>query len=99
MSITQDGRIMQIATPLGKDFLLINKFSASEGLSELFRFDVELLHDEESDGDTPTLVDVKNILGQRVGITVTQANQLKRHFNGIVSAFSQGNRNGRFSYY
>ena len=39
---TQDKRLMRIATPLGQDFVLINTFTAHEGLSKLFNIDVEL---------------------------------------------------------
>ncbi len=46
---TQEGRLLSIATPLGKDFLLINQMRTTETLSELFEIDVELMFDEEED--------------------------------------------------
>ena len=37
---------MQITTPFEDDFLLINKLTVTEGISQLFEFEVELLHEE-----------------------------------------------------
>ena len=92
--------MMQIATPLGADYLLINKLTASEGLSKLFNFEVELLHDEgEDSGYEPTVIDVSKILGQAVEITLRQRDGTQRSFAGIVNQFSQGRREHRFSYY
>ena len=42
MATTQDDRLMAIYTPLGKDYLLINRFTATEGISELFTIEAEL---------------------------------------------------------
>ena len=96
---TQDDRLLSITTPLGKDFLLINRLTANEGLSQLFSYEVELLHEENDPGYTPTPVDVKSLLGQGVVISIAQRDKTKRTFTGIINHFSQGNRNVRFSYY
>ncbi len=96
---TQDGRQLSISTPLGKDFLLLNKLSASEGLSQMFSMELELLHDEGDDeGFETTIVTPEDILGQTVTMSIVQSDGL-RYFTGIVNRFSQGNRNRRFSYY
>ncbi|MDQ3800747.1 MAG: type VI secretion system tip protein VgrG, partial [Acidobacteriota bacterium] len=99
MAMTQDGRLLSISTPLGKDFLLLKRIKATEGLSELFRIDVELVHEETSEGFESTPVDVQRILGQSVSIAVTQRDGNTRAFSGIVNQFSQGTRDVRFSYY
>ncbi|HEX9963208.1 MAG TPA: type VI secretion system tip protein TssI/VgrG [Pyrinomonadaceae bacterium] len=99
MATTQDGRLLSISTPLGKDFLLLKRMKASEGLSELFRIDVELLHEETGEGFEATPVDVEKILGKSVTLGITQRDGNTRMFNGIVSQFSQGTRDNRFSYY
>ena len=97
---TQEERMMQIETSLGEDYLLINKLTASEGLSKLFNFEVELLHDEgEDSGYEPTLIEAGEILGQAVEITLRQGDGTRRTFHGIVNQFSQGRREHRFSYY
>ncbi|MBC7797373.1 MAG: type VI secretion system tip protein VgrG [Pyrinomonadaceae bacterium] len=99
MSTTQDNKLLNLVTPLGKDFLLLESFAANEGISELFRYELEMLHDEGDAGHDPMIVDVSRILGQSVTIHVEQKEGTKRFFNGIVSEFSQGSRNGRFTNY
>lgn len=96
---TQQNRLMVITTPLGEDFLLINRFVATEEISSLFSYEVELLHEEETPGFEPTAVDVKSLLGQDVSIDINQRDGTKRTFSGIVNHFSQGHRDVRFSYY
>ncbi len=100
METTQDGRLMSIATPLGKDYLLINRFTATEGLSQLFSIDVELLHDEGKKlSFSPTTVDPHSLVGQPVTIFISADDGSTREFSGMVNKFSQGNRDVRFSYY
>lgn len=99
MATTQDGRLMSISTPLGKDYLLVNRFTAHEGLSQLFSIDVELLHEENEVSFTPTNVDPKSLLGQAVSIYISADDGSQREFTGMVNKFSQGNRDVRFSYY
>jgi type VI secretion system secreted protein VgrG len=96
---TQDNRLMAIYTPLGKDFLLINRVTASEGLSQLFSIDVELLHEEIESGFEATVVDPRQIIGKGVTITIDQRDGTIRELTGIVNKFSQGSRDIRFSYY
>jgi type VI secretion system secreted protein VgrG len=42
-NLVQTGRSAELTTPLGKDVLVVTEFSASEGLSELFEYDIEAL--------------------------------------------------------
>lgn len=99
MATTQDGRLMSITTPKGKDYLLINRFTAHEGLSQLFSFDVELLHEETKVSFSPTTVDPHSLIGQSVTISISADDGSRREFTGMVNKFSQGNRDVRFSYY
>ncbi|HEY0459014.1 MAG TPA: type VI secretion system tip protein TssI/VgrG, partial [Pyrinomonadaceae bacterium] len=99
MPTTQDGRLMSISTPLGKDYLLVNRFTAHEGLSQLFSFDVELLHEENEATFSPTAIDPHSLIGQAVTIYISASDGSKREFTGMVNKFSQGNRDVRFSYY
>jgi type VI secretion system secreted protein VgrG len=96
---TQKGRLLSISTPLGEDFLLLRKMSATEGLSQLFTINVELLHEEEKGQGKVTLVEPESILGKAVTISVTQDEDEMRFFSGIVNRFSQGNRSTHYSYY
>ena len=96
---TQDRRLLSISTPLGKDHLLLNRLTVTEGLSQLFTVDVELLHEENEAGYKPTMVDIQSILGQSVTVVINHRDETKRTLNGIVNQFTQGDRDIRFTYY
>jgi type VI secretion system secreted protein VgrG len=85
VSFTQENRLMAIATPLGDDALLLSGFSGDEGISRLFRFDLELLSTNES-------IDFSAIVGQNVTVRLTLASGEDRFFNGFISRFSQRGR-------
>ena len=44
--LTQDTRLCELTTPLGKDVLVFVNSEATEGLSELFEFRIECLSEE-----------------------------------------------------
>lgn len=99
MAITQDDRFLQLSTPLNKDFFLIRRIRCHEGLNQLFRIELELLHEEPSEGYEPTVVDPKKVLGNPMIASAHQAGDIVRYFNGICSQFTQGSRNAYFSKY
>lgn len=99
MTYTQENRSIVIDTPLGKDVLLVTRFSGTEGISIPFSFDLELLSENPK-------VDFKKIIGKSVSFSLLLADGDKRFFNGIVSRFSQrrgsgedGEEESRFSSY
>ncbi len=98
MNTTQENRQLKIATPLGDDFLLLQKINFSEGLSKLFEGKLELWHDEELN-DTPTFINPEKILGKAVTVGVEQRDGTMRYFCGIVNEFEQGVCDQRFSVY
>ena len=85
MPTTQEGRLLSLTTPLEYDHLLIKRILVFfEGLSQLFRFELEMLHDvREEPGDEPTLIDPKKLLGQKMTVAVQQGDGAERFFNGI----------------
>ncbi len=99
MPISQDNRLLQLVTPLAKDFLLPDEFRGQEGLSTLFRFELDLVHEETQSGSEPTIIDPAELLGRPIGLSLVQPDGNFRYFCGIVSQFSQGNRDVRFTYY
>jgi len=99
MALTQKGRQLLINTPLGEDFLLLKEFSASETISELFSFQLTLVHEEITESLIPTVVDPKKLLGQPVGIKIMMPDKTSRCFNGVISHWRQRNRDTRFTYY
>ncbi len=96
---TQNERLIQLSTPLEKDFLLIERLRCSEGLNQLFHIDLEILHEEQIEGFEPTAVDPKKLLGNPMTVSAHQPGPTTRYFNGICTSFSQGGRNQRFSSY
>ena len=80
----QAGRSMSVATPLGQDALLLLGFNGEEGLSQLFRFDLDLAAEE------PDQIQFATVLGRRVTVRLSLPAGKSRYFNGICSRFSQG---------
>ncbi|HVK15388.1 MAG TPA: type VI secretion system tip protein TssI/VgrG [Fimbriiglobus sp.] len=81
---TQDGRLLAVSTPLGKDALLLERLVGTEALSELFHFHLDLLAERD------TTIAFDQLLGQSVTIAVQLPDKSYRYFNGIVNRFSQG---------
>lgn len=92
MPYTQEKRLITMDSPLGKDILLLRSFSGQEGISQLFRFSVDLLSENHS-------IAHKDIVGKQVTLHVQQAGEEQRHWNGFVSRFACVGGDNRFSYY
>ncbi len=98
--ITQKGRVLEISTPLGEDFLLPWKMKAREEISGLFSIEMELLRQETNkDRLETTVIKPESILGKPVTISITLDGKERRYFSGIVNRFSQGGRSKEFSHY
>jgi len=81
----QADRLMQFASPLGKDVLLIESLDGAEGISRLFEYQVELL------ADSSTTIDPKSMIGAKVAVSISLNDaQGSRWINGIVASFEQG---------
>ena len=70
---------------LGPNDLLLRGFKGSEGISRLFRFDLDLLSEDPN-------IDYTQIIGKSVTISLRQADGTPRYFNGFISRFGQGGR-------
>ena len=82
MAITQENRELKIATPLGKDVLLLTSMSGSEQLGRPFRFDLELASENDQ-------IKAEDIVGKNVTIRLDLLTGEGRYFNGYISRFSQ----------
>src|SRR5262245_55905753 len=91
MAFTQDGRLIAIETPLGKDALLLQGFTGQEGISRLFSFQLDLLAERP--------VALKSLLGQRASVRVLLADGGTRYFNGIICRFALLGSERRFFHY
>lgn len=89
-----------VSTPLGANKLLLVGFEGSEEISSLFTFKLDLL----ATNGMP--VQFEKLLGQPMLVSVRILDESKeggtakyRHFSGICSRFSQGNRGSEFTEY
>ena len=81
-SFTQDDRFLKFRSPLGPDVLLAESFRGTEGISQLFEFQVELLASKMAS------VSAKDLVGKKVTVDIqVDDNGTLRHLNGIVSSF------------
>ncbi len=90
--ITQSERSVSVSTPLGGDTLAFMSMSASEEMSQLFEYELELLS-ERSD------IDLNDMLGQSVTVRLETEENKDRFFNGLVSRFSYAGTQDRYYRY
>jgi type VI secretion system secreted protein VgrG len=90
----EENRFLCIQSRLGANELLLDSFTGSEGISQLFSFQLELLSENNR-------IKFEDILGQTIsfGISGPENNTDPRWINGIVTAFSQLPDTRRFSRY
>ena len=93
MPATQNNRRIQVTTPLGEDVLLLKKVHGSEAISNLFRFDLEMISEQRSS------LAFDKILGQPVTVKIQTTSGGFRFINGIASRFSRGSRGKDFTSY
>ena len=92
MATTQTNRKVQITTPLGKDALLVSRFTGSEQMSSLFQFSIELFS-EKAD------LSADDILGKDVTVKYEPPKGAKRFFHGFVTEFSQVGFDSHYHHY
>ncbi len=90
---SQENRLIKLDTPLGTDVLLLQGFTGREGISQLFKFDLDLLSENNA-------IDFSQIVGQNVTIRVLLSDgSTERYFNGVVSRFAQSGAGTQFTNY
>src|SRR5688572_6509135 len=88
---TQDKRIAELTTPLGKDKLLLARLDVAEGLSQLFETRIECVSKEE--------VDLGGLIGQTCGVRLKTVGRKTRYFSGVcVEASWAGEEQGMAFY-
>ena len=91
LGYSQANRALKIDTALGKDKLLLRSMTGQEAISQLFRFELDLLSEDDT-------IKLESIIGQPVTLHVEIVDG-ERFFHGHVSKFSQGTRDERFTSY
>jgi type VI secretion system secreted protein VgrG len=82
MALTQDNLDITLTTPLGKDKLIIKRFSGEEKVSGLFRFYLEMISDAND-------LSFEKIVGKNITVTMKLAESGERYFHGLVGKFVQ----------
>ena len=81
--VTQSQRLFTFTSPLGADVFAVTEFHGREELSRPFQFTLNLVS-ENAD------VRPADLIGLKVGWSVTFPTDTPRHFHGYVSRFSAG---------
>jgi type VI secretion system secreted protein VgrG len=92
-AIDQAGRPLAVTTPLGKNDLLLIGVGATEVISQLFSFQLDLL------AKNKTEIPFDKLLGQKITAQLALPNGGYRYFNGICNRVSQGEQDNTFTYY
>lgn len=87
---SQKNRPLAVHTPLGEDVLLLEGVRGSEGLSELFHFQLDVLADKRA------AIPFQRLLGQPAGVRLTQADGGVRHLHGLIQRVEQGRPDAEF---
>jgi type VI secretion system secreted protein VgrG len=91
-SLSQDERIGSLATPLGKDVLVLGRFDGNEGLGELFEYRIEAL-------STQANIDFNSLIGRNLSVHLKTVDNVGRDFSGVlVEARWTGKRGKLFIY-
>jgi len=89
---TQDNRPLRVSTPLGKDVLLLERFSGEERVSSPFRFTLDMLSENPA-------IEASSILRKPVRVTIVLPGGGERVVHGHISRFAQlGRRSGLTAY-
>ncbi len=99
MAIKQAKRLLQVFTPFEENHLLMRRLRADEAISNLFRFELDLVHEETKTDYKHTQIEAVDVLGHSMTVKIEHRDKAARFFNGIVIEFSQGGRDERFSHY
>jgi len=89
LGFSQQNRSLSVTTPLGPDKLILRAVRGTEALSELFRFELDMVSEDPE-------IDFKAIVGQTVTVRLEQADGAGvRFIDGLVTKFSQHDYDAR----
>ncbi len=80
MALSQDNRLVRIATPLGDGALIVLSFSGIEGISRDFHFTMQLASENNA-------ITFEQLAGQNVTIGLLSSDGTERYINGIIVEF------------
>lgn len=93
MALRQESRYVAVATPMGEDTLVLLSMTATERLSRLFTYELEMLSEDPA-------LNLDDLLGQNVTVRLERTDVDEcRFFNGFVSRCSLAGPAGRHTRY
>ncbi|NBF07829.1 type VI secretion system tip protein VgrG [Pseudomonas sp. Fl4BN1] len=92
MLFQQSTRLAQVNCPLGPDVLLLKSMGGGEELGRLFDYQLQLTSSDAN-------IDLNQLLGKPMGLSVQLDGGGQRHFHGIVARCSQNIDTGQFASY
>jgi type VI secretion system secreted protein VgrG len=92
-TFTQANSPMKLTTPLGPDALLLTGLTVTEGISQLFRIQLDVI--AKNDTDVP----FDKLLGQKATVELETLPRQTRFFNGVIIRVGQGGRDEVFTSY
>ncbi|CDF93384.1 MULTISPECIES: type VI secretion system tip protein VgrG [unclassified Pseudomonas] len=92
MLFNQATRLAKITSPLGPEVLLLKDMGGGEELGRLFNYELQL-HSLDN------AIDLNQVLGKPMCVSMQLDGGGERHFHGIVARFSQNVDQGQFASY
>ncbi|UZE23722.1 type VI secretion system tip protein VgrG [Pseudomonas sp. B21-056] len=92
MLLNQATRLAKITSPLGPEVLLLKDMGGGEELGRLFNYELQL-HSLDN------AIDLNQVLGKPMCVSMQLDGGGERHFHGIVARFSQNVDQGQFASY
>ncbi|MCE0462677.1 MULTISPECIES: type VI secretion system Vgr family protein [Pseudomonas] len=92
MLFNQASRLAKITSPLGPEVLLLKDMGGGEELGRLFNYELQL-HSLDN------AIDLNQVLGKPMCVSMQLDGGGERHFHGIVARFSQNVDQGQFASY
>ncbi|AIR88614.1 type VI secretion system tip protein VgrG [Pseudomonas cremoricolorata] len=92
MLFSQLTRLAQITSPLPPNSLLLSEMSGSDELGRLFEYELQLTSQDSA-------IDLNQLLGKPMCLSLQMSLGAQRHFHGIVARCSQSVDRGQFASY
>ncbi len=89
---TQSGRPIRVDTPLGEDILLLENFSADEGISQPYSMQLTMLSTQDS-------LSLDDLLQAPVSVALELSAGEYRYFHGLIREAEQGETEGELTTY
>ncbi|MBM3786571.1 MAG: type VI secretion system tip protein VgrG [Acidobacteria bacterium] len=85
---TQETRLLKLYTPLGEDILLVRSIKGTEGISQLYSYEVECF------AENSQTIDWSQLIGKAVCVraSLDTAPGDYRYFSGVVQSVTRANR-------